>query len=52
MGWTSGFAQLPGGDLLLSDYAGRRLLEVDPKGKVVNELRTGARTITSVDVAQ
>lgn len=52
MGWTSGFAQLPGGNLLISDYTGRRLLEVDPKGKVVNELRTGPRTIASVDVVQ
>ncbi len=52
MGWTSGFALFPGGNLLLSDYTGRRLLEVDPKGKVVNELRTGPRTIASVDVVQ
>jgi hypothetical protein len=52
MGWTSGFAQLPGGNLLISDYTGRRLLEVDLKGKVVNELRTGPRTIASVDVVQ
>jgi acetyl esterase/lipase len=52
MGWTSGFAQLPGGNLLLSDYTGRRLIEVDPKGKVVNEMRTGPRTIASVDVVQ
>jgi acetyl esterase/lipase len=52
MGWTSGFAQLPGGNLLLADYTGRRLLEVDPKGKVVHELRTGPRTVASVDVAQ
>jgi acetyl esterase/lipase len=52
MGWTSGFVQLPDGNLLLSDYTGRRLLEVDPKGKVVNELRTGPRTIASVDLVQ
>ena len=49
---TSGFVQLPGGNLLLSDYTGRRLLEVDTKGQVVNELRTGPRTIASVDVVQ
>ena len=52
MGWTSGFVELPGGNLLLSDYTGRRLLEVDPKGKVVNELRTGSRTVASVDVVR
>ncbi|MDZ4798694.1 MAG: alpha/beta hydrolase fold domain-containing protein [Bryobacteraceae bacterium] len=50
MGWASGFVELPGGNLLISDYTGRRLLEVDPKGKVVNELRTGQRTVASVEV--
>ena len=49
MGWASGFVELPGGNLLISDYTGRRLLEVDPKGKVVNELRTGPRTVASVE---
>jgi hypothetical protein len=49
MGWASGFVELPGGNLLISDYTGRRLLEVDLKGKVVNELRTGPRTIASVE---
>jgi hypothetical protein len=49
LGWASGFTELPGGNLLISDYTGRRLIEVDAKGKVVNELRTGARTIASVD---
>lgn len=52
MGWASGFVELPGGNLLLSDYTGRRLLEVDAKGQVVNEMRTGPRTIASVDVVQ
>jgi hypothetical protein len=50
MGWVSGFAQLSGGNLLIADYTGRRLIEVDAKGKVVNEVRTGARTIASLDV--
>jgi acetyl esterase/lipase len=50
LGWASGFAELPGGNLLIADYTGRRLIEVDGKGKVVNELRTGARTIATVDV--
>ena len=52
MGWVSGFVELPGGNLLVSDYTGRRLLEVDRKGKVVNEMRTGSRTIASVEVVQ
>jgi acetyl esterase/lipase len=50
MGWTSGFVELQGGGLLISDYTGRRLIEVDAAGKVVNELRTGARTVASVEV--
>ncbi|HBY61353.1 MAG TPA: hypothetical protein DEH78_16145 [Solibacterales bacterium] len=49
MGWTSGFVELPGGNLLISDYTGRRLLEVDPKGKLVNELRLGPRTVASLN---
>jgi len=47
-GWASGFAFFPNGNLLISDYTGRRLVEVDPSGKVVNELRTGSRTVASV----
>lgn len=50
MGWTSGYVVLPGGGLLISDYTGRRLIEVDASGKVVNELRTGPRTIASVEL--
>lgn len=50
MGWTSGFAVLPNGNWILSDYTGRRLLEIDTAGRVVHELRTGSRTIASVAV--
>ena len=46
----SGFAFLPNGNLLISDYTGRRLVEVDSSGKVVNELRTGARMFTTVTI--
>ncbi len=49
-GWASGMAVLEDGHWLISDYTGRRLVEVDPKGKVVHEMRTGERTIASVDV--
>jgi len=52
MGWASGFAFFPNGNWLISDYTGRRLLEVDPAGKVVNELRTKHRTIASLTVLQ
>ena len=49
-GWASGFAFRPNGNLLISDYTGRRLVEVDSSGKVVNELRTGARMFTTVAI--
>jgi hypothetical protein len=52
MGWTSGFALLPDGGTLINDYTGRRIIEVDAKGKVVNQWRTGSRTIASIDVVQ
>jgi uncharacterized protein YjiK len=50
MGWASGFTTLPNGNLLISDYTGRRLLEVDASGAVVNQLRTGPRTVASLAV--
>ena len=52
MGWASGHDTLPNGNVLISDYTGRRLLEVDAAGKVVHELRTGARTVATVAVVQ
>jgi acetyl esterase/lipase len=50
LGWASGFAALPDGGLLISDYTGRRIIEVNAAGKVVNELRTGPRTVASIDI--
>ena len=52
MGWASGFALLPEGSILINDYTGRRIIEVDPKGKVVNQWRTGSRTIASIDLVR
>ena len=52
LGWVSGFAHLPDGAILINDYTGRRIIEVDAKGKVVNQWRTGSRTIASIDVVQ
>ena len=51
-GWASGFAFLPNGNILISDYTGRRLVEVDTKGAVVNQMRMGHRTVASVAVVQ
>ena len=50
MGWCSGLQPLPGGGFLVSDYTGRRLLEFDGDWKVVNQLRTGSRTVASVSM--
>ena len=52
MGWASGFTFLPDGGMLINDYTGRRIIEVDAKGKVVNQWRTGSRTIASIDLVQ
>ena len=52
MGWASGFALLPDGGVLINDYTGRRIIEVNDKGKVVNEWRTGSRTIASIDLVR
>ena len=52
MGWASGLAQFANGNLLISDYTGRRLLEVDPAGVMVNELRMGPRTVASLAVIE
>jgi hypothetical protein len=52
MGWTSGFTFLPQGGALINDYTGRRIVEVDAKGRVVAEWRTGSRTIASIDLVR
>ncbi|MBZ2186466.1 MAG: alpha/beta hydrolase fold domain-containing protein [Bryobacter sp.] len=51
-GWASGMALMPNGNLLIVDYTGRRVVEVDTKGKLVNEMRTGERTFASLDVVR
>ena len=36
----------------LAETGNRRIIEVDPKGKVVNQWRTGSRTIASIDLVR
>ena len=50
LGWVSGTQPLPNGGLLLSDYTGRRLVEVDASGQVVHSFNTGARAFASVSL--
>jgi hypothetical protein len=52
LGWVSGFSFLPEGDILINDYTGRRIIEVDAKSTVVHQWRTGSRTIASMDIVQ
>lgn len=51
-GWASGIAIMPNGNWLIVDYTGRRVVEVDNKGKLVNEMRSGDRTFASIDVVK
>jgi acetyl esterase/lipase len=51
MGWASGTDLFTNGNLLINDYTGRRLIEVDSSGVIVNELR-GPWNIASVSVVR
>ncbi|HTM47607.1 MAG TPA: alpha/beta hydrolase fold domain-containing protein [Bryobacteraceae bacterium] len=52
LAWASGTQQLPGGGLLISDYTGKRLIEVDASGKLVHELPVGAWGIASISLVR
>ena len=49
-GWASGIDIFPNGNWLINDYTGRRIVEVDKAGNLVNELRMGPRTVASLAV--
>ncbi len=48
--WASGFDVLPGGNILLNDYLGHRIVELDRDGKVVHEVRLPGRNIASIAI--
>ena len=48
LGWASGVALLPGGGMIVADYTGRRLLEVDARGLLLHELRDLAWSVASI----
>ncbi|MBL8236940.1 MAG: alpha/beta hydrolase fold domain-containing protein [Bryobacterales bacterium] len=50
MAWTSGFAPLEGGGLLVTDYMGGRIVEFDGAGKIVHQLKHLPWSMTSVGV--
>jgi len=47
-GWASGFHIQPDGSVFISDYSGRRIVEINAKGELVNELRTPDWAVASV----
>ncbi len=52
MAWCSGVQPLADGGFFVSDYTGRRLLEFNADWELVNEWRTGSRTVASLAVPQ
>lgn len=50
MAWTSGFAPLPEGGLLVSDYMGGRIVEFDAAGRIVHQMKNLSWAMTSVGV--
>jgi acetyl esterase/lipase len=50
--WASGFDVLPSGNILLNDYLGHRIVELDAKGAVVHEVRLPGRNIASIAIVQ
>jgi hypothetical protein len=48
MAWTSGFAELPEGGLIVSDYMGSRIVEFDAGGKVVHQVKNIPWSVTSI----
>lgn len=50
MAWTSGFAPLPNGGLIVSDYMANRIVEFDAKGNIVHQKKNLPWAVTSVGV--
>jgi len=48
--WASGFDLLPDGNILLNDYLGHRIVELNREGKVVHEVRLPGRNIASIAI--
>jgi Mala s 1-like protein len=50
LGWVTGTQPLPDGNLLIADYTGKRLLEIDASGKVTHAIKTGDWAIASISL--
>jgi hypothetical protein len=48
--WTSGFAPLADGGLMVVDYQAGRILEFDAAGKIVHQMKNLSWAMTSVGV--
>jgi acetyl esterase/lipase len=46
--WASGFDLMPDGNILLNDYLGHRIVELNREGAVVHEVRLPGRNIASI----
>ena len=49
-GWVTGTQPLPNGGLIVADYTGKRLVELDSTGRVVHELRNPVWNIASISL--
>jgi acetyl esterase/lipase len=49
-GWVTGTQPLPDGGLIVADYTGKRLVELDSSGRVVHELRNPVWNIASISL--
>ena len=49
-GWVTGTQPLPDGGLIVADYTGKRLVELDSTGRVVHELRNPVWNIASISL--
>jgi outer membrane protein assembly factor BamB len=50
LGWVTGTEPLSDGGLLIADYTGKRLLEIDASGRVAHAIKTGDWAIASISV--
>jgi acetyl esterase/lipase len=51
LGWIAGIDPLPNGGMMIADFTGKRVLEVDAAGRLVHELRDLPWAIASIAVA-
>jgi len=48
LAWTTGVELLPGGGMIVVDYTGRRMIELNSSGRVTHELPLGSKNVASI----